>query len=488
MYASRGGVMVVDFAHLKKVHIIGICGTLMGAFATYLKRLGVDVSGSDSHKYPPMSDVLLDASIPVFDGYDPKNLENLSDLDLVVIGNVIRSDNPEALEAKRKGYCITSLPEAMENLFLKQTRNLVVAGTHGKTTTSSLLAYVLKQCHEDPHYFVGGVCYDLPFSFHVSDLAPGKPFVLEGDEYDTSFWDKVPKFNHYLPDDVVLTSVEFDHADIYADFEAVVAAFEGLVSRIRSEGSLIAYWDDPCVQKIAMKSQVPVFSYGIKSGQFLAKNIQFIEKTQKTQFEIWDHQKKVDVICFNLVGTHNVLNALAVWILCQNRKVNLTLMHEAFSSFRGVKRRQEIKAEVGGILVIDDFAHHPTAVRETLKALRFRYPQRRLIAVFEPRSATSRRKVFQKEYVRSFQEADRVFVANPYDQSRIEEEDHFSSELLVQDLSSSVPASLLVSEKKDRVSQILEKCISGDVIVIFSNGSFDGLIPAILECLISRQS
>ena len=196
----------------------------------------------------------------------------------------------------------------------------------------------------------------------------------------------------------------------------------------------------------------------------------------------------MDVLHFNLVGAHNVLNALAVWIVCQNRKVNSTLMHEAFSSFRGIKRRQEVRAEIAGILVIDDFAHHPTAVRETLKALRFRYPQRRLIAVFEPRSATSRRKIFQKQYVHSFQEAQMVFIADPYDQSRIQKEDHFSSELLVQDLSVSVSAFLLLPETKDRVLQIVEKCTAGDVIVVFSNGSFDGLIPAILEYLALCQN
>lgn len=237
---------------LRHVHIIGVCGTLMGAFAAYLKRRGLEVTGSDQNVYPPMSDVLEKAGVRLFNGYSANNLAQLgSRPDLVVIGNVIPASNPEASAAIEGGYAYSSLPEAMETLMLRETRNLVVAGTHGKTTTSSMLAHVLAKAGRDPSYFIGGVSHDLPFSFQVTSTSEGQLFVLEGDEYDTAFWDKVPKFNHYLPNDVLLTSVEFDHADIYADLAAVVRAFEGLMDRIRPGGRLIACWDYATVRELA---------------------------------------------------------------------------------------------------------------------------------------------------------------------------------------------------------------------------------------------
>jgi UDP-N-acetylmuramoylalanine-D-glutamate ligase len=255
------------FDQIKSVHIIGVCGTLMGAFAAFLKRRKIHVTGSDQNIYPPMSDVLRDAGVELFTGYRPENiLEMKARPDLVVIGNVIPASNPEAKAAIEKGYAYTSLPEAMEKLLLGPTRNLVVAGTHGKTTTSSMLAHVLVQAGEDPSYFIGGVSQDLPFSFNVGNTASGRPFVLEGDEYDTAFWDKVPKFNHYLPNDTILTSVEYDHADIYADIEAVYRAFEGLISRIRSNGRLIACLDYPLVEKLTKLAKVPVITYASRPG------------------------------------------------------------------------------------------------------------------------------------------------------------------------------------------------------------------------------
>lgn len=250
---------------IKNVHIVGVCGTLMGAFAAFLRRRGIRVTGSDQNIYPPMSDVLREAGVELFATYDSANLKNVHPRpDLVVIGNVIRSDNAEARAAIDDGYAYTSLPEAMEVLLLQQTRNLVVAGTHGKTTTSSMLAHVLNVTGRDPSYFIGGVSQDLPYSFNLGKMGPRSLFVLEGDEYDTAFWDKVPKFNHYKPDDVILTSVEFDHADIYPDLNAVVRAFEGLISRIRAHGRLIACSDYSTVKELAAQAKVPVTFYGSK--------------------------------------------------------------------------------------------------------------------------------------------------------------------------------------------------------------------------------
>ncbi len=488
-----------ELSSLKTVHIIGVGGTLMGAFASYLQRRGIRVSGSDQNVYPPMSDVLKAAGVQLFNGYKSENLQALAVRpDLVVIGNVIRADNPEARFAIDRGYVYTSLPEAMERLLLLKTRNLVVAGTHGKTTTSSLLAHVLTECRQDPSYFIGGVSQDLPQSFYLSESGFGVErsgsersrgyFVLEGDEYDTAFWDKVPKFNHYLPDDVILTSVEFDHADIYADLAAVVRAFEGLVARIRPGGRLISCSDYSTVQELALQAKVPVLSYGTRldgSARFTAQNVKVIDGW--TSFEIFDSENQrggpVDELSLQISGTHNVLNALAVWIQTRELGLDQRAVSAAFRSFRGVKRRQEVRGEPQGVLVIDDFAHHPTAVRETLRGLRSKYPGRRLITVFEPRSATSRRKVFQKDYGEAFEVSDLVWISSPFDQSRIALEDQFSSQALVDDLIKSGKSANLFQSVDAGVSEVVKIARKGDLIAVLSNGGFDGFISKLLKLM-----
>ena len=478
---------------LKNVHIIGVCGTLMGAFASYLQGRGIRVSGSDQNVYPPMSDVLKTAGVHLCNGYRPENLQVLGVRpDLVVIGNVIRSDNSEARAAIDGGYVYTSLPEAMEKLLLNKTRNLVVAGTHGKTTTSSLLAHILSECRQEPSYFIGGVSQDLPQSFYLSARDFGSAqaqrgrgcFVLEGDEYDTAFWDKVPKFNHYLPDDVILTSVEFDHADIYADLAAVVKAFQGLVARIRPNGRLISCSDYATVRELSLQAKVPVLSYGTRldgSARFTVRQVKVVDGL--TSFAVFDGEQQVDYLTLQISGTHNLLNALAVWIQTRELGLNQDHVADAFRSFRGVKRRQEVRGEPRGVLVIDDFAHHPTAVRETLRGLRSKYPGRRLIAVFEPRSATSRRKVFQSEYVQAFEESDLIWISSPFDQSRIDTSDQFSSETLVEDLKKRGKIAHLLQSVDLGVSELAKVVKKGDLIAVLSNGGFDGLIPKFLKAL-----
>lgn len=412
----------------------------------------------------------------------------------MVIGNVIQATNPEARAAIEGGYAYTSLPQAMELLLLGQTRNLVVSGTHGKTTTSSLLAHTLNFCGKDPNFFIGGVSLDLPFSFQVSQTGPGNFFVLEGDEYDTAFWDKVPKFNHYLPDDVILTSVEFDHADIYSDFEAVMRAFRGLLERIRKNGRLIACYDYESVCELVRtadwKHSVEVISYGSDrshGARFTPGKI-FVE-ADATRFEVLDHEKGgsvVDELRIRAPGQHNVLNALAVWIETRQLNLNPDQVRAALAAFRGVKRRQEVRGEIGGVMVMDDFAHHPTAVRETLRALRQRYPSKRLVTVFEPRSATSRRKIFQKDYAVAFGEADAIFIAQPYDQSRIAAENQFSSQELVSDLVQTGKVANLMVTVDQGVQQVGSFAREGDLIAVLSNGGFDGFIAKLLTRLQSR--
>lgn len=483
---SPNSLPLPAFSELKRVHVIGVCGTLMGPFAAFLKRRGISVTGSDQNVYPPMSDVLRNAGVTLFSGYSAANLTDLSPRpDLVVIGNVISRTNPEAQAALEGGYPYTSLPEAMERLMLGSTRNLVVAGTHGKTTTSSLLAFVLSHAGKDPSYFIGGVSHDLPNSFQVTSLEKGKPFVLEGDEYDTAFWDKVPKFNHYLPDDAILTSVEFDHADIYADFSAVKRAFSGLVSRIRPGGRLIACFDYEAVRELAREAKVPVVGYASKptvGARFVPTEMQ-VESDGYTVFTVTDEGRSVGKLRLAIPGMHNVLNALATWIEAHEFGLSHAEIAAALAAFKGVKRRQEERGEISGVLVIDDFAHHPTAVRETLRALRSKYPGRRLVSVFEPRSATSRRKVFQKDYGEAFEEADGCFIAAPFDQSKIAADDQFSSEQLVDDIRERGRNAEWFRDVDEGVKKVTAASRKGDLVAVLSNGGFGGFIPKLLESL-----
>ncbi|MBI4925848.1 MAG: UDP-N-acetylmuramate:L-alanyl-gamma-D-glutamyl-meso-diaminopimelate ligase, partial [Bdellovibrio sp.] len=448
------------FSSLRWVHILGVGGTLMGSFAAYLRRHGIRVTGSDGNIYPPMSDVLKNAGVEVFSSYGPENLKQFADRpDLVVIGNVISANNPEAQFVLNQNYVYSSLPDVLEKLILKNTFNIVVAGTHGKTTTSSLLSYVLTYCGKKPNYFIGGVSFDLP-SFHIESLDAGQLFVLEGDEYDTAFWAKVPKFNYYLPRHVILTSIEYDHADIYPDLEAVVNTFDGLIKRINVSGHLIAHVDDKNIEKLLKKSNCPVFTYGINSqSEYVATSICIQE--EKTKFEILNHGKSQGSVQIKLSGNHNILNSLAVWIEAEKLSLDPQKVREAFETFRGVKRRQEIKGCYNDILLIEDFAHHPTAVRLTLAALKAQYPKRRLIVVFEPRSATSRRKIFQKEYVTAFAEASHIFIAEAFDQSKISLTDRFSSQELVADLLKLNKNAYFFNSIDDGVKQVSEYCQPG---------------------------
>ena len=424
--------------------------------------------------------------VELFSPYSAENLEKIKSNgqspDLVVIGNVISKGNAEMMAIEQCGLPFVSLPEFMEKHLLPQTRNLVVAGTHGKTTTSSILAHVLTAVGEDPSYFIGGVSHSLPHSFHVSNTR--NYFVLEGDEYDTAFWDKVPKFNHYLPNDVILTSVEFDHADIYADLDAVKRAFAGLISRIRTPGKLIACYETANVRELAATANVPVISYSRNEADhadYTFKNMK--TDGSSTTFDVFHHGSKKVTLTIQLCGEHNVLNALAVFIECSELGIPSEKISSGLASFQGVKRRQEERGEKNGVLVIDDFAHHPTAVKETLNALKLKYPKRRLISVFEPRSATSRRKVFQKDYTEAFDQSAAVFVASAYDQSKIPVDQQFSSEELVAGINDRGINAHCFKEVDEGVKSVASFAQKGDLIAVLSNGGFGGFIPKLLSSL-----
>ncbi len=476
-----------DLSALRSVHILGISGTLMGAFAVALAKKKIRVTGSDQNCYPPMSDVLRAAGIQVFEGYHSDTLSKLSPKpDLIVIGNVIRKDNPEAVAVMRGDVPYCSLPEFMEEILLDQTQNYVVAGTHGKTTSSSMLAFVFRELGLKPGYFVGGVSEDLPESFSAEGLIKGTPFVLEGDEYDTVFWDKVPKFFHYKPDHVILTSMEFDHADIYADMEAVRKAFRGLAARVRKNGTFIVCQDflenEKLVQEKILPTGTRVITYGAgEESRAEYRAVGFRDHRDHQIFRIEGPSGYVqEDVRLRLAGRHNVANALGVFLAATEvAALKPAPVIDALARFRGVRRRQEIKGEFKGVLVIDDFAHHPTAVRATIQALKRRFPERRMVVAFEPRSATSRRKIFQQAYVQSFLEADATWIAEPYDQSRIGEGDRFSSDELVSELKAKGRFASVFTVGDDGFQAIARSLKTGDVFVVLSNGGFGGLATKI---------
>lgn len=460
------------------IHMMGICGTAMASLAGLLVDRGFKVTGSDSNPYPPMSTQIENLGIKIQKGYSKDNLHPVPDF--VIVGNVISANNEEAQELARLGIAHTSLPKAMGEFIIGDRDSVVIAGTHGKTTTTSMMAWMCEQQGVEPGFMIGGI----PKNFSQSFRNPkGNYFIIEGDEYDTAFFDKVPKFIHYKPKHVVLTSVEFDHADIYKDLDAVKAAFARLMTLIPEDGTLIACADDANVMELTKLAKCKKsFTYGFsKDADFRAKVM--FQDTNGVGFEI--HHKGViyGPYAMQITGDYNVLNATAVVAmgLCLNFSENRIQI--AMESFDGVKRRQEILGEPGGILVIEDFAHHPTAVKQTVQGIQKKYPNRKVFSVFEPRSATSRRRVFQKAYVEAFQGSHEVMLAKAFDQSKISETDRFSTQELVDDLkSSSVTAQDF--DNADQIVQALKsRAQKGDVILIMSNGGFDGIYGKLLTAL-----
>lgn len=461
---------------VRHIHLMGICGTGVGALAAMLKEAGYQVSGSDQAVYPPMSDFLAGQGIAIHDGYDGANLEPRPDL--VVVGNVIRAVNPEAIALAHAGIPYLSMPQILAHCFIRDRLSLVVAGTHGKTTTSSVLATLLNDAGRDPGFLIGGLVMAFGRNYN---LGQGDCFVVEGDEYDTAFFDKVPKFLHYRPHTVILTSVEFDHADIYADLAAVKKSFMQLVSIIPPEGKLIANLDDPVVQEITELAQCPVEGYGLAEG----RDWRLVEvQVGLTGTEFLVHHRGLDFGRFRSImpGVHNALNSLAVIAVLDGLGVGKDDIRRGLTGFGGIKRRQEVRGVVDGITVIDDFAHHPTAVRETLVALRAAYPGR-LVAVFEPRTNSSRRRIFQDAFAGCFDAADLVVVREPEPLVGIAEEERFSARRLVADLSGQGVKACYFPDTDDILSYLFETSRSGDIIAILSNGGFDQIHQRLLDGL-----
>lgn len=459
------------------IHFIGICGTAMASLAGILKSLGYKITGSDQNVYPPMSTQLEKIGISIQVGFKKENL--VPRPDLVIVGNVISKTNPEAEALLATDIPYTSLPKAMGEFAIGSRESIVIAGTHGKTTTTSMTAWVTDAVGLRAGFLIGGIPLNYNFSFRAPE---GNHFVIEGDEYDTAFFDKVPKFIHYKPKHVILTSVEFDHADIYKDLDAVKDAFKRLLELIPKDGTLIYHADDKNIASLLKYCKADQqFSYGLNSGDYQPIDREVVQG--RNQFGVGFKGQNVADLALKVFGEHNTLNALSVFALGHSLKWPLAKVLQGMATFQGVKRRQELLGEPNGIAVIEDFAHHPTAVRMTISCLKERYPGRRLLAVFEPRSATSRRKVFQKDYGDAFMTADRVFLAAPFDQSKIAEGERFSTEELAADLNKRSHHAISAPNVDALLKEITAEAKKNDVIVLMSNGGFDGIYQKLLKAL-----
>jgi len=449
----------------------------MAALAGMLKEQGYHVTGSDENVYPPMSDFLAASGIPVLKGYGPENLDPAPDL--IVVGNVIRAINPEAVRLMELGLPYVSMPQALAHFFLKDHTSLVVAGTHGKTTTSSLLATLLHSCGSSPGFMIGGIVEAFAGNFAVGG---GRYFVVEGDEYDTAFFDKGSKFLHYQPDYAIITSIEFDHADIFADLAMIKRSFSRFVGLLPEDGMIVACADDPVVVEIVSNASCRVVTYG--TGEDCQWQVDAVRsKGLQSRFTVLRNGVMFGEFDLPMTGVHNALNATSVIALMDYLGFEPAEVAAGLASFKGVKRRQQVRGEVNNITVIDDFAHHPTAVRETVKALKSSWPDRRLIVVFEPRTNSSRRSVFQDQYTRAFDQSDMIVVREHVPLDSVPASEQFSSKKLVDALGSAGKSACYFADTDAILDFLGDNCLSGDVVAILSNGGFDNIHERLLERL-----
>ncbi len=463
-------------ASIQRIHVMGIGGTAMAALAGMLKDAGYLVTGSDTGVYPPMSDYLASLGIEVMIGYEAENIDHSPDL--VVVGNVIRAEYAEAraLLASNLTYC--SFPQLLGARFLRDRQSIVIAGTHGKTTTTALTAHLIDAAGGSPGFLVGGVALNFD---RTARTGTGPHFVIEGDEYDTAFFDKGPKFLHYRPKTAVITSVEFDHADIYADLAHVQSSFRKLVAIVPAEGCIVARWDHDNVRDVCNDARSEIRRYG--KGQEWDGRIDSVDTDKGTmRFTILRDGNAWGQFDSLLVGEHNLYNQVAAVAALEREGWTPGMLAPGFSSFLGIKRRQEVRGEPRHITVVDDFAHHPTAVKVTLEALRLRFGKRRLWAIFEPRSATSRRKIFQEAYAGAFGEAEVSIIAAARD-DRLKAEDVFDSRDLVADLRARGQEAFCYDTVDEIVAVVAANALPWDVVAVLSNGAFGGLHQKLLDAL-----
>ena len=483
MTEDNGNVLSdIDPKSVRRIHLVGVAGTGMGAFAGMLKAAGYAVSGSDENVYPPMSDMLREWGIDVFTPYAAENLDRASP-DLVVIGNVIRRVNPEATAVRERGLRQMSFPAAFGSLILAGKHSVVIVGTHGKTTVSALMAHVLVEAGLDPSFLVGGVTVNYGGNFR---LGRGEHVVVEGDEYDTAYFDKGPKFLHYRARTAILTSVEFDHADIYRDLEHYESAFQGFARTLPADGVVAVSASYPrAVALMQEATAARVVTYAVNGkADFRADDESF--DSDGAHFTIRGMKNKETDVVLPMSGYHNIENATGVFAAARALGLSRETIAKAFRTFKGVKRRQEPRGEVGGVMVLDDFAHHPTAVRETIEGIRQRYPERRLWAVFEPRSNTSRRNIHQAEYVTALTGADLVTIREPEPHDKVPADQRLNVGAIVQQLNAQGVIADASAEVETLVDRVSSNARPNDLLLVMSNGSFGGFIPSVLERLKAR--
>ena len=458
------------FAQIKSVHFMGICGSAMASTAVAMRERGFVVSGSDQNVYPPMSTFLSDREIPVMSGYAEQNLAHQPDL--VVVGNAISRGNIEAeavLERKMR-YC--SLPELLKEFFIRGKRSLVVTGTHGKTTTTSLLAWVFEHNGYNPSYLIGGIPNNLGQGARFTD---SDWFIIEGDEYDTAFFDKRSKFIHYLPEVAIVNNVEFDHADIFEDLASIQISFKRFINLVPRNGLLLANGDDDNLAPLLGIKHCPVRRFGLGERNDLRATDLKLE-AGASWFRMQGAGFKI-----NLTGELNVRNALAVAACARHCGLNDTQIQAAFDTFTGIKRRMEVRGMINGITVIDDFGHHPTAIRETLRALRVKFPDQKLWAIFEPRSNTTRRNVFQQELADALERADAVVVSEVARLELLPLDQRLNPDKLMRDLKLTGKPAAYLPTVEEIVEHVGQGVKAGDVVCVFSNGGFGGIHEKLLS-------
>lgn len=464
-------------------HLIGIGGTAMASVAGLLKAAGHRVTGSDENVYPPMSDLLRELGIPYREGYSATNLEPRPDI--VIVGNAISRGNAELEAMLNLKIAYTSAAATIKEEFIRGRHSLAVAGTHGKTTTTSILAWVLESAGLNPSFLIGGVAENFGTSFRLTD---SKYFVIEADEYDTAYFDKGPKMWHYLPDTAIVNNVEFDHADIYRDEIAYKLAFARFINLVPSNGVLVAGWESPAVREMAAKSYAPVESFGVDSShnggeppRWQAVDVEF--GNTSTRFIVVHNGAEWGTVETPLAGAFNVRNCLAAIAAANSIGADRAGVIEGLRTFRSVRRRLEVRGEVRGITLIDDFAHHPTAVQETIEAVRQRYSGRPIVAVFEPRSYTAQRREFQEPYGRALVSADQIIMAGLFHPERYTKETALDPTALVEYWRSQGRQADYIPDVDEIVRVLAERLKGNEVVLIMSNGGFGGIHGKLLRAL-----
>jgi UDP-N-acetylmuramate: L-alanyl-gamma-D-glutamyl-meso-diaminopimelate ligase len=490
---------------MKKIHLMAICGMGMGSLAGMLKASGYEVRGSDEQVYPPMSTQLQQLGIPYFEGFRASNLD--WNPDMVVVGNAITRTNPEATALRERGLPYSSFPKTLAEFFIRDRHAIVVTGTHGKTTTSGIIAWTLQHAGRKPGFMVGGIMKNFETNYNPGT---GQYFVVEGDEYDTAYFDKVPKFVHYRPKTGIITSVEYDHADIYEDLDRIKQEFKKFVAMIPVDGLLVACIDAPNVREVIQGTGgVPLETYGY-SEQADWTTTEIRKNNGQIAFTVSYHGNTWGTLHTPLIGRHNLLNLLGSAAVLYHLDLTPEEIDAGFRTFEGIKRRQEVRGVVDDIVVIDDFAHHPTAVKETIAAVKAHYISpnpplrgvggcnppfeggqrgviRKLWSVFEPRTAATRRDVFQQEYVDAFFETDIAIIADVYKPDKAPEGHRFSSDQLVQDLRQQGVEAYHISGVEQIVKYLTDHLQSGDIVLIMSNGGFGGIHDKLIETLRERR-